>query len=75
MARYEKMFGVKHRNRGRPPGSGRDRVIFSTDGKDRRLARKARLRAIAVIVEENRERIRRVYEDEYKWLVMHQEEL
>jgi hypothetical protein len=68
VSRYEKRFGVRRRGRGRPRGTTADQEVFVTEGKDRELAKLARTRTLALVIDENRERMRRIYEDEYKWL-------
>lgn len=68
---YESLFDVpsgEQRSRGRPAGTGPDRFVFPMAGLDRDLAKQARQRAVAVVMAENQERLRDLYEREYKAL-------
>jgi len=75
-SRYEALFGVepgRNRRPGRPSsdadGGGKQRrFLFSTFGKDKDIAKKARQRAIAVLLHENKDRASDLYEAEYEAL-------
>lgn len=75
---YEALFEVvpgKNRRPGRPEGAGSGkRFMFSTTGRDREIAKKARQRAIAIVIHENKERVRELYDAEYEALIAAQKE-
>jgi hypothetical protein len=63
---YEVLFGTRHRRRGRPDGS--TEVTFDGAGVDPVIRSVAKRRAFAVVHEENRARLKEVYEAELKVL-------
>lgn len=63
---YERLFGTRHRRRGRPDGS--TEVTFDGTDVDPVIRNVAKRRAFAVVHEENRRRLKEVYEAELKVL-------
>lgn len=64
---YEKLFGVRHRGRGRPDGTVEP--VFAVDeGTDPLIASVAKRRAYAVVHEEQRERMAELFQAELKVL-------
>lgn len=69
VSEYERLFGVRRNRRpGRPRGVRPQHFVFPRAGKDPDVARAARQRAVAVVMEENKERLRSLYESEYALL-------
>lgn len=72
MTPYEQMMsdrGLEPGKVGRPPDA---EVAFSLAGKDRRLADKARRRALATLIWRWRSELKQAFEDEYASLVREQ---
>lgn len=68
---YEEMFDVAEtgiRPEGRPSGLTQDRFLFSTKGKDPKLARLARTRAMTVNTHRSWDKLRDLFETEYRAL-------
>lgn len=63
---YEQMFKTRHRGRGRPDGDVQP--IFVAEGVDPVLVSVAKRRAYAVVHQEQRERMREIFEAELKVL-------
>lgn len=65
---YENRFGDRARADGRPPGSLEKTILFRAADRDPDLVRIARKRAQRVVHDENRDRLRDVFEAEYRVL-------
>lgn len=63
---YEQKFGTRHRRSGRPSG-GND-VIFPSEGVHPVIQRLASRRAMAIVMEENKDRLEALYHTERKVL-------
>jgi hypothetical protein len=63
---YEQRFGTRHRRSGRP--SGGDDVIFPSEGVHPVIQRLAMRRAMAVVLDESKERLAALYHSERKVL-------